>query len=90
LKALFTGNKSKLFLVNIESFSFIDPHDIIKNLETSSIHHIDIIITNAGVSPPVQPLEYGSGARNSTYCEKGYNGQKETQPKAEERYTRSR
>jgi norsolorinic acid ketoreductase len=52
-----TGDGSKLIPIAIESSSLTDPQNAAKLLEASGIHHIDIIIANAGVSPRVQPLE---------------------------------
>jgi NAD(P)-dependent dehydrogenase (short-subunit alcohol dehydrogenase family) len=44
-------------LVTIESSSFTDPKNAMKEIEAAGIHYIDIVIANAGVSPPVDPLE---------------------------------
>ncbi|KUJ17522.1 NAD(P)-binding protein [Mollisia scopiformis] len=57
LKSLPTATGSKLLLVTIESTSPKDPKNAVKDIEAAGIHHIDIIIANAGVSPPVHPLE---------------------------------
>jgi norsolorinic acid ketoreductase len=57
LKALPTGNGSRLLLVTIESASYSDPRSAVKEMVAAGIHHVDIVIANAGVSPPVAPLE---------------------------------
>ncbi|KAK9780687.1 putative aflatoxin biosynthesis ketoreductase nor-1 protein [Seiridium cardinale] len=57
LKACSKGSGSKLLLVNIESSSLKDPTRAIKELEYAGINHIDILIANAAVSPPLGPLE---------------------------------
>jgi NAD(P)-dependent dehydrogenase (short-subunit alcohol dehydrogenase family) len=43
--------------VTIDSSSLTDPKNAAQNVEAAGISHVDIIIANAGVSPPVQPLE---------------------------------
>ncbi|TVY14234.1 Norsolorinic acid ketoreductase [Lachnellula arida] len=57
LKALPAGNGSKLLLVTIENLSSTDPKNAAKEIEAAGIRYIDIVIANAGVSPPVDPLE---------------------------------
>ncbi|TVY86317.1 Norsolorinic acid ketoreductase [Lachnellula willkommii] len=57
LKALPAGNGSKLLLVTIENLSSTDPKNAVKEVEAAGIRYIDIVIANAGVSPPVDPLE---------------------------------
>lgn len=51
------GNGSKLLLVTIENLSSTDPKNAVKEIEAAGIRYIDIVIANAGVSPPVDPLE---------------------------------
>jgi len=57
LQALPTGNGSKLLLVTIESSSSADPKNAVKEIEAAGIRYVDVVIANAGVSPPVDPLE---------------------------------
>ncbi|TVY83081.1 putative sterigmatocystin biosynthesis ketoreductase [Lachnellula suecica] len=57
LVTLPTGHGSKLLQVTIESTSFADPKTAIAQLQASGITHLDIVIANAGVSPPVESLD---------------------------------
>lgn len=57
LKASPTGEGSKLLLVHIESSSSEDPKKAVAELEAKGIDHVDIVIANAGGSPPVVPLD---------------------------------
>ncbi|KAI1506669.1 NAD(P)-binding protein [Biscogniauxia marginata] len=57
LKAFPKGNGSRLLLVHIESSSPTDANNAVEEIKAAGIDHIDILITNAGVSPPVDPLE---------------------------------
>lgn len=57
LKASPKGDGSRLLLVKIESASPQDAGKAVKEMEAEGIDHIDILIPNAGVSPPVEPIE---------------------------------
>ncbi|KAK6063564.1 toxin biosynthesis [Seiridium cupressi] len=57
LKAFSKGSGSKLFLVNIESSSITDPTKAIEELESAGTNHINVLIANTAVSPPLGPLE---------------------------------
>ncbi|KAL7619548.1 hypothetical protein AAE478_010088 [Parahypoxylon ruwenzoriense] len=57
LRAFPKGNGSRLLLVKIESFSPTDANNTVKEMKAAGIDHIDILIPNTGVSPPVDPLE---------------------------------
>ncbi|KAI1747182.1 NAD(P)-binding protein [Xylaria castorea] len=57
LKAFTKGSGSKLILVKLENSSTTDALDAVKVMEGEGIDHIDILIPNAGVSPPLIPLE---------------------------------
>ncbi|KAK8058460.1 hypothetical protein PG994_008908, partial [Apiospora phragmitis] len=58
LKSLAATSKSKLMIVKIESASAdVDASSAVKQMESAGIHHIDILLANAGVSPAVDPLE---------------------------------
>ena len=57
LKASAKGPGSKLLLVDVESASPTDAKRAVEEATASGIDHIDIVIANAGVSPPVVPLE---------------------------------
>ncbi|CAJ2512215.1 Uu.00g052300.m01.CDS01 [Anthostomella pinea] len=51
------GSGSKLLLVKIESSVPADASAAIERVKAANIDHIDIVIANAGVSPPVVGLE---------------------------------
>ncbi|KAI1410340.1 NAD(P)-binding protein [Hypoxylon sp. FL1857] len=57
LKASFKGSESKLLLLKVESSSPADAISAVEEMNTAGIDHIDILIANAGVSPPLVPLE---------------------------------
>ncbi|RYP28564.1 hypothetical protein DL767_007170 [Monosporascus sp. MG133] len=57
LKASFLGTGSKLLLVKLESSSPTDAKSAVEQINAAGIDHIDIVIANAGLSPPVAPLE---------------------------------
>lgn len=57
LKASPKAEGSKLQLVHIESASAEDPKNALAEIEAAGIEHIDIVIANAGGSPPVVPLD---------------------------------
>ncbi|KAF6829562.1 toxin biosynthesis [Colletotrichum plurivorum] len=61
LKALAAAKGSRLVLVHIESTSPEDPKNAVQDLEAKGIDHVDIVIANAGGSPPVVPLDQVSG-----------------------------
>lgn len=44
-------------MVHIESSSPTDPENAIRMIEAAEIRYIDIVIANAGISPPIDPLE---------------------------------
>ncbi|KAI1499770.1 hypothetical protein F5X99DRAFT_388565 [Biscogniauxia marginata] len=57
LKASPTGEGSKLVFVHIESTSPDDPKKAAEDIKAQGIDHIDVVIANAGGSPPVVPLD---------------------------------
>lgn len=57
LKAFPKGSGSRLVLVKIENAQFADALNAVKQMENQGIDHIDILIPNAGVSPPLTPIE---------------------------------
>ncbi|EPE35690.1 NAD(P)-binding Rossmann-fold containing protein [Glarea lozoyensis ATCC 20868] len=57
LLAIPKGDGSRLLLVKIESSSPTDASSAVRKIEAAGINHIDILIANAGVSPPLQPIE---------------------------------
>ncbi|KAI6080371.1 NAD(P)-binding protein [Hypoxylon rubiginosum] len=57
LEASPKGNGSRLILVKVESSSLTDARDAVEEMEAAGIDHIDILIPNAGTSPPVESLE---------------------------------
>lgn len=48
---------TKLLIVKMESASHTDAKDAVGQMRAAGIDHIDILIANAGVSPPLVPLE---------------------------------
>ncbi|KAK9235581.1 NAD(P)-binding protein [Lipomyces kononenkoae] len=67
LESLSVAKGSRLVLIKIESASFTDPAEAIKDLEADGIDHIDMVIANAGGSgeKPFIPLDI-VGADNVT------------------------
>lgn len=57
LKTSPVGSGSMLHIVKVDSSSATDPHEAIKVIQTAGINHIDTVIANAAVSPPLAPLE---------------------------------
>ncbi|ETS73366.1 hypothetical protein PFICI_14971 [Pestalotiopsis fici W106-1] len=57
LKASLKGDGSRLLLVKIESASPQDSTTAVKEMEAQGIDHVDILIPNAGISPPIEPIE---------------------------------
>ncbi|KAI1250398.1 hypothetical protein MGN70_007451 [Eutypa lata] len=57
LKASPKGPESKLLLVKVESSSPADAKKAMEEISAEGISYVDILIANAGVSPPVVPLE---------------------------------
>ncbi|KAL7624839.1 hypothetical protein AAE478_004053 [Parahypoxylon ruwenzoriense] len=57
LKASPKAEGSKAFFVHIENSSPEDPKKAAEEIKAQGIDHIDIIIANAGGSPPVVPLD---------------------------------
>jgi NAD(P)-dependent dehydrogenase (short-subunit alcohol dehydrogenase family) len=57
LKASPKGDGSQLLIVKIDSTSRTDAGDAVKEMKASGIDHIDVLIANAGVSPPLEPIE---------------------------------
>lgn len=57
LKAAPKGDGSELLLVKVESASPTDAADAATQMRDAGIDHVDVLIANAGVSPPVVPLE---------------------------------
>lgn len=51
------GDGSQLLLVKIESSKPSDAKKAVEEIEAAGIDHIDILIANAGVSPPIEPIE---------------------------------
>lgn len=57
LKATPKGDGSHLLIVKIESSTPTDARNAVQEMEAAGIDHIDILIANAGVSPPIEPIE---------------------------------
>ncbi|KAI8965387.1 NAD(P)-binding protein [Daldinia sp. FL1419] len=57
LKASPKGGGSKLLLVKIESSAPEDATRAVEEIKAAGIDHIDIVIANAGISPPIVSLE---------------------------------
>lgn len=57
LKALPKADGSKLLLVGIENTSTTDPKKAVEAIQAEGVDHIDIVISNSGVSPPATPLD---------------------------------
>ncbi|KAI1380463.1 NAD(P)-binding protein [Hypoxylon crocopeplum] len=57
LEASPKGDGSRLLLVKIESSSLTDASSAVKEMEAAGIDHIDILIPNAGTSPPIESME---------------------------------
>ncbi|KAK8037707.1 NAD(P)-binding protein [Apiospora marii] len=57
LKSAAAEHNSNLLLVKIESASDTDAKEAVEEMKVTGIDHIDILIANAGVSPPLVPLE---------------------------------
>ncbi|KAK7973830.1 hypothetical protein PG989_015678 [Apiospora arundinis] len=51
------GPETKLMIVKVESASDNDAKNAVEQMQAAGIDHVDILIANAGVSPPVDPLE---------------------------------
>ncbi|KAI0416750.1 NAD(P)-binding protein [Xylaria grammica] len=57
LKASPKGDGSRLIFVKIDGSSTTDAANAVKAIEAEGIQHIDVLIANAGVSPPLEPIE---------------------------------
>ncbi|KAI5864078.1 NAD(P)-binding protein [Durotheca rogersii] len=57
LKASPPGAGSELLLVKLESTSPTDAKSAVEKMTAAGVDHIDVLIANAGVSPPIKPLE---------------------------------
>ncbi|KAI0502947.1 NAD(P)-binding protein [Xylaria bambusicola] len=57
LKSSPKADGSRLILVKIESSSPSDAAEAVKAMKAEGIEHVDVLIANAGVSPPLQPVE---------------------------------
>lgn len=57
LKEAFQGSGSSLLLIKLDSALPEDATSAVKEITTQGIDHIDILIVNAGISPPVITLE---------------------------------
>lgn len=57
LKAAPKGEGSELLLVKLECSSPADATKAVEEVQARNISHIDLVIANAGLSPPVAPLE---------------------------------
>ncbi|KAK5630920.1 hypothetical protein RRF57_006635 [Xylaria bambusicola] len=57
LKSSPKADGSRLILVKIESSSPTDAAEAVKTMKAEGIEHIDVLVANAGVSPPLQPVE---------------------------------
>lgn len=57
LKSLPAATGSKLLLVSIENTSLTDPKKAVEDIKAAGIDHIDVVIANAGWSPPIVPLD---------------------------------
>ena len=47
---------SRLLLVSIENESTTDPKKAVQEIEAAGINHLDIVISNSGMSPAPAPL----------------------------------
>lgn len=57
LKSLPVASGSKLILVSIDSSSKFDPQKAVEEIKAAGIDHIDAVIANAGISPPLASLD---------------------------------
>ncbi|KAK8099625.1 uncharacterized protein PG998_012866 [Apiospora kogelbergensis] len=58
LQAVAAANhEAKLLIVKIESASEADAKEAVQQMRAAGIDHIDVLIANAGVSPPIVGLE---------------------------------
>ncbi len=57
LKSSPTADGSKLLLVHVESTSTEDPKKALSEIQSAGIDYIDVVIANAGGSPPVEPID---------------------------------
>lgn len=57
LKASPKGDESQLLFVKIECSTPTDARISVEEMEAAGIDHIDTLISNAGVSPPIEPIE---------------------------------
>lgn len=57
LKSLAPASGSKLILVSIESSSRTDPQNAVDEIKAAGVEHVDVVIANAGISPPLLPLD---------------------------------
>ncbi|KAI0098686.1 hypothetical protein GGR51DRAFT_424027 [Nemania sp. FL0031] len=57
LKAAPVAAGSKLIFVHIESTSEEDPKKAVAELQKQGINHVDVVIANAGASPPAVPID---------------------------------
>lgn len=51
------GEGSELLLVKIESSTPTDAVNAVKEMKAAGIDHIDVLIANAAISPPIEPIE---------------------------------
>lgn len=57
LNKLPTAARSRLILVSIENTSTTDAKKAVGDIEAAGVDHIDVVISNAGVSPDPAPLD---------------------------------
>jgi NAD(P)-dependent dehydrogenase (short-subunit alcohol dehydrogenase family) len=57
VKKLPAAEGSQLLLVSIENASHEDPKKAVAEVEAAGIDHIDIVVSNAGISPANAPLD---------------------------------
>lgn len=57
MKATSPGSGSKLLLIKLDSSLPADAKRAVEEVKASGIDHIDILIANAGIGPPISSLE---------------------------------
>ncbi|KAH6842407.1 hypothetical protein B0I37DRAFT_407470 [Chaetomium sp. MPI-CAGE-AT-0009] len=57
LKSFPVASGSKLVLISIEGSSKTDPPQAVDDIKAAGIDHVDLVIANAGISPPLVPMD---------------------------------
>ncbi|KAK3291643.1 uncharacterized protein B0H64DRAFT_367029 [Chaetomium fimeti] len=57
LRSFPVASGSKLILVSIEGTSLTDPQQAVDDIKAAGIDHVDVVIANAAVSPPLVPMD---------------------------------